>query len=144
MPSMALEGRLCKAANWGMVSCSRGRRWATPSPAPGPVQTASPSHGRSPFPSLPRAAAADDGGQSIATLLQHWACHFLHRVGIEGARWPSSRGESRKHFSKQREIVYRSAEQMRKQKSTDIRTYALSGSGEMKAEWEAEGKPKSL
>lgn len=76
-------------------------------------------------------------------------------MGMEGVRWPSSTGggsssagrlrvESRKRFSKQREIMYRSAEQMKRQKSTDIRTCALSGSQEMNAEGEAGGKPESL
>lgn len=74
---------------------------------------------------------------------------------MKGLRWPNSTaggissagrlwGENRKCFSKQREIVYRSAGQKKKQKSTDIRTYTLSGSQEMNAEGEADEKPKSL
>lgn len=38
-------------------------------------------------------------------------------------------------------MVFRSAEQMKEQKSTDMRTYALSANQETNTERKAEGKP---
>lgn len=103
--------------------------------------------GKSSYHSLPRATEAEKfclGRQAGCSL-----CHVAQTQGwggwalwvVASAQQAGFEGIARKCLSKQRGMVFRSAEQMKEQKSTDMRTYALSANQETNTERKAEGKP---